>query len=89
MPASPFTKGPGSVGFPIQIGGQEVETGDMIVADQDGVVIVPFELIDETISALSQVKDMEMEMDKKVGLGLTIPESISDLLRSIDVKYID
>jgi|TARA_B110000908_G_C10263397_1_gene461171 regulator of RNase E activity RraA len=89
MPASPFTKGPGSVGFPIQIGGQEVETGDMIVADQDGVVIVPFELIDETILALSQVKDMEMEMDKKVGLGLTIPESISDLLRSIDVKYID
>jgi 4-hydroxy-4-methyl-2-oxoglutarate aldolase len=88
-PASPFAKGPGSVGFPIQIGGQEVETGDMIVADRDGVVIVPFERIDETISALSQVKEMETALDEDVGRGLTIPTSISDLLNSNDVKYID
>ena len=88
-PASPFAKGPGSVGFPIQIGGQEVETGDMIVADRDGVVIVPFERIDETVSALSQVKEMETALDEDVARGLTIPTSISDLLNSNDVKYIN
>ena len=41
-PASPVSNGPELVGLPIQIGGQTVETGDMIVADRDGVVVVPF-----------------------------------------------
>lgn len=88
-PASPFAKGPGSIGFAIQIGGQEVETGDMIVADRDGVVVVPFERIDETISALSQVTEMETALDEEVARGLTIPAAISELLDGDQVKYID
>ncbi len=35
-PASPFTKGPATVGLPINIGGQKIESGDVIVADRDG-----------------------------------------------------
>ena len=88
-PASPFAKGPGSVGFPIQIGGQEVETGDMVIADQDGVVIVPFEQIDQTILALAQVKELETALDEEVAQGLRVPTSISDHQNSNDVKYID
>ena len=38
-PASPFTKGPATVGLPINIGGQKIESGDVIVADRDGVVV--------------------------------------------------
>ena len=40
-PNSPVGQGPGRVGMAIQIGGLEVETGDMVIADLDGVVIVP------------------------------------------------
>ncbi len=88
-PASPFTMGPGSVGFAIQIGGQEVETGDMIVADRDGVVIVPFERIDEVIEKLKHVAELEAELDAKVADGLKIPDAIADLLDSDAVKYTD
>ena len=39
--ASPITKGPASVGLPINIGGQKIESGDIIVADSGGVIVGP------------------------------------------------
>ena len=72
-PASPFTKGPGSVGFPVQIAGQEIETGDIIVADRDGIVVVPYERIDEVIANLAKVRDSEAELDAEVTAGLRVP----------------
>jgi 4-hydroxy-4-methyl-2-oxoglutarate aldolase len=88
-PASPFSKGPGSVGFPIQIGAQEVETGDMVVADRDGVVVVPFERIDEVIANIRHVAEIEKELDAEVTNGLKVPASMLELLESDAVKYTD
>jgi 4-hydroxy-4-methyl-2-oxoglutarate aldolase len=88
-PASPFSKGPGSVGFPIQIGGQEVETGDMVIADRDGVVVVPFEKIDEVIAGLARIKELEAALDAEVADGLKIPTPISEMLASDRVEYVE
>ncbi len=81
-PASPHMSGPGTVGFPVQIGGQEVETGDMIVADRDGVVVVPYERLDEIISKLDRIRELEVELDAKVAAGLKVPEWVDELLAS-------
>lgn len=81
-PASPHMTGPGSVGFPVQIGGQEVETGDMIVADQDGVVVVPFERLDEVIQNLTRISEMERDLDADVANGLKIPGWVEAYLES-------
>lgn len=81
-PASPQMAGPGTVGFPIQIGDQEVETGDMIVADRDGVVVVPFEKIDDVIEALAHIAELEKILDAKVEQGLKVPDWVQDLLQS-------
>lgn len=40
-PNSPLKQGPGSIGFRIALGGSTVEAGDLVIADEDGVVIVP------------------------------------------------
>lgn len=88
-PASPFSKGPGSVGFAVQIGGQEVETGDMVIADRDGVVIVPFERIDDIVAKLEHVTEIENELDAKVADGLKVPDAIATLLASDEVEYSD
>lgn len=88
-PASPFANGPGAVGLPIQIGGREVETGDMIVADRDGVVVVPFEQIDEVISRLSLIRELEADLDEQVANGLKFPASIADLLAGDKVNFVD
>lgn len=88
-PASPFSNGPGSVGFPIHIGGQRVETGDMIVADRDGVVVVPFARLDEIIERAAHIQNLEQAFDEKVAQGLKVSPKMEKLLASDKVQYID
>ncbi|MEE2041090.1 NAD(P)-binding domain-containing protein [Nocardiopsis sp. CT-R113] len=40
-PAGPYKDGPGHVGVPIAVGGAVCATGDIVVADGDGVFVVP------------------------------------------------
>ena len=87
-PDTPHNNGPGRVGTAIQIAGQEVETGDMIIADKDGVVVVPFENLDAVIAALKVVIELETALDAELKQGLTVPETIKDLLASDKVKYL-
>ena len=87
-PASPYTNGPGTVGLPVQIGGRQVETGDMIVADHDGVVVVPFARIDAVIAMLETVKALETALDARVAGGLRILPVTAELLASDRVKYV-
>lgn len=88
-PNSPVAQGPGSIGQAIQIGGREVETGDMIVADRDGIVVVPFEDIEQVILRLERIKELETELDKEVADGLKLPPAIDELLNSDQVSYIE
>jgi len=81
-PASPFKSGPGRVSHPIEIGGQRVVDGDMIVADEDGVVVVPFDQIDAVISKLADIQAMEIERDAAVADGLKCPDYIEEMLKS-------
>ena len=58
----------------------------MIIADRDGVVVVPFERIDETLAGLERVKEAEQELDARVADGLKIPDSVAELLGSDKTK---
>ena len=86
-PDSPFATGPGKIGLPIQIAGQRVETGDMIIADRDGVVVVPFDAIDTVISRLAQVRELELSLDAEVAEGLAVPEDIETLLQGDQINW--
>ena len=88
-PNSPVAQGPGKVGLPIQIGGLEVETGDMIVADRDGVVVVPYEIIDQVIGRLARIQTLEATLDKEVEEGLKIFPATLELLESAQTRYVD
>ena len=72
-PNSPARVGPGTVGFPIVVAGVAAAAGDVVVGDQDGVVVVPFERIDEVIGRLDKVRAAEAELDAKVKAGLRLP----------------
>ena len=88
-PNTPFGNGPGRVGLPIQIGGRQIETGDLIVADRDGVVVVPFDRINAVIASLAKVTELENALDAELRNGMRIPASIREILASDKVKYID
>ena len=55
-PNSPQRRGPGSVGLPIVCGGVTIASGDVVVGDRDGVVVVPRARIEETLDNLERVK---------------------------------
>jgi 4-hydroxy-4-methyl-2-oxoglutarate aldolase len=52
-------KAPGSIGEPIVLAGREVATGDVVVADTDGVVVVPRDQLDAALAGAEQRADME------------------------------
>ncbi|MGE0799510.1 MAG: RraA family protein [Lautropia sp.] len=69
-PNSPAREGPGTVGVPTVVAGVLVATGDIVAGDQDGVMVVPFDRIDECIERLVRVRAAEAELDAKVKAGL-------------------
>jgi 4-hydroxy-4-methyl-2-oxoglutarate aldolase len=69
-PNSPGRRGPGTVGLPIVCGGRAIASGDIIVADRDGVVSVPRAQIRETLANLERVKASEAAMLERVHGGL-------------------
>jgi 4-hydroxy-4-methyl-2-oxoglutarate aldolase len=81
-PNSPQRRGPGSVGLPIVCGGVAIASGDVVVGDRDGVVVVPRARIDETLKNLERVKAMEAKTLERVRAGLKeLPVEVPALKR--------
>ena len=88
-PNSPYSLGPGSVGLPIAIKGVPIGSGDILVGDRDGVVVVPRSTIDTVIESLAIVTDLEAEFEKKVNDGATASDWVQELLDSDKTRYVD
>ena len=88
-PNSPARTGPGSVGLKINLAEISVESGDMVVCDRDGVVVVPFLQIDEVLDKLERLKTAEANVETKIQSGLTEPEYLEDLMTSDKIVYLD
>ncbi|MEM7190873.1 MAG: RraA family protein, partial [Pseudomonadota bacterium] len=88
-PNSPFTKGPGIVGEPVAIGGVRVATGDLVITDRDGTVIVPFDQLDEVIETIAKIEVLEAGLDAKVAEGLKVPPAVEALLASDKTRWLD
>ncbi len=68
-PNSPFSNGPGRVGFDAVLGGVRVNSGDIIIADVNGVVVVPLPMADAVIAKLAAVQAAEDALEAKVKSG--------------------
>jgi 4-hydroxy-4-methyl-2-oxoglutarate aldolase len=88
-PNSPAKNGPGAVGLPITIGGVTVETGDMIVCDRDGVVVVPYDRIDEVAATLVKLVAAEGEVEAQVKAGMSEPGYVAEMMASSQTRYVD
>ena len=88
-PNSPYSNGPAKVGFGAVVGGRHVETGDMIIADRDGVVVVPFARIDAVIAQLSAIQNLEESLDEKVQSGYCDMPAVEAMLNDGSAKMVD
>ena len=61
---------PDAYGAPVDIGGVTISTGDFLLADRDGVVIVPKAIAEEVVRRTEEVVSTESDMRKALIGGL-------------------
>jgi len=79
---SPVRNGPGTVGLPIVLGGVTVASGDLVIGDNDGIVIVPRDQIGAVLTKLPDIRAAEAALEAKVKGGLEVPDFIQAILDS-------
>jgi regulator of RNase E activity RraA len=65
----PYKVGPGEIGGPVQAGGTVVRSGDVVVADADGVVVVPHERIAAVVLAGEELARVEEAVSASIAAG--------------------
>jgi 4-hydroxy-4-methyl-2-oxoglutarate aldolase len=81
----------GSVNIPVVIGGQYVRPGDAVVADDDGVVIVPNATVADVVDAANQRESNEAAKRERLAtgeLGLDIYD-MRPKLNAMGLRYVD
>lgn len=79
-PTAGEPKGFGEIGVPVNISGIKVFTGDYIVADDDGVVVIPGQKAVEIINRAMSVLETENRLRKEIDDGSTLAK-VTKLLK--------
>jgi 4-hydroxy-4-methyl-2-oxoglutarate aldolase len=66
---------PESFGEPIAIGGVTIETGDYILADIDGIVVIPADLAEQVVAKVEAVMQTENKVRKAILEGVDPKEA--------------
>ena len=88
-PNSCTRNGPGTAGMPVVMGGICVDAGEIVVADKDGVVVIPHDQFDHVVETLPKVREAEENLTRKVRLGLDNSEEVRAILDSDRTEYVD
>lgn len=70
-PAGTSKKEPGVTDRPIRCGGLEIEPGDYVVGDDDGVVVIPRELLGTVVKRAQEVESAESQIRSRLEKGST------------------
>jgi 4-hydroxy-4-methyl-2-oxoglutarate aldolase len=80
VPTSPAANGPGVVGAPVICGGLAVRSGDIVIGDADGVVVVPLDQAEAVAAALDAVRAAEAKAIAAVEAGAVDTERMRRIL---------
>jgi 3-hexulose-6-phosphate synthase / 6-phospho-3-hexuloisomerase len=80
MPNAGEPKGFGEIGVPVNVGNRRVETGDWILGDDDGVVILPKSMAAEYANRGMDVLERENRIREEIKTGSTLSK-VTELLR--------
>lgn len=78
----PFGLPYGSVNHPVVCGGITVAPGDIVIADDDGTIVVPRQIAAEVADAAEQIEADENQRRASILAGTPVPAAIEDSLRN-------
>jgi regulator of RNase E activity RraA len=67
-----------SAGEPILVGDVTVRPGDVVMADEGGVVVVPRERAAEVLDAAQRLAGRETAIEAEVRAGVPLPQAMRD-----------
>ena len=79
-PTAGEPRGFGEIGIPIRIGGVSIFTGDWLVGDEDGIVVIPQKKAVEIANRAMDVLERENRIREEIKAGGTL-SSVTELLR--------
>jgi 3-hexulose-6-phosphate synthase/6-phospho-3-hexuloisomerase len=80
MPAAGEPRGWGQIGVPINVGGIDIHTGDWVVGDDNGVMVIPKDIAVEIANRAMYWMEKESREMKEIDEGSTLAK-VSELLR--------
>jgi 3-hexulose-6-phosphate synthase/6-phospho-3-hexuloisomerase len=80
MPNAGEPKGFGEIGIPVTIGNRTVETGDWVLGDDDGLVVLPKTMATEYANRAMDVLERENRIREEIKEGSTLSK-VTELLR--------
>jgi regulator of RNase E activity RraA len=86
-PIGPLHRGPGEINYPISAGGIVVNPGDIIVADGNGVVVVPQVIAAELLERLESRREAAQAYSEAVGRGEFDNRWVDAILEEGGVSY--
>ena len=76
---------PVAYNIPVDVGGAMVRPGDVLVGDDDGVVVIPIEVLDQVIAGVDGIADAEQHLRGAVADGKPWEEIYPEIHR---LKYL-
>ncbi|NHF74547.1 RraA family protein [Paracoccus xiamenensis] len=83
----PYKDGPGEINVPIAIDGMVIEPGDLIVADSDGVLCVPFDQLDDVYDKTVAKQDAETRQMAAIEAGTNDRAWVDAALRRLGCEF--
>ena len=87
-PLIPTKQGPGTVGLPITLGSVVIHPGDLIIADDDGIVVVPPAQFAQVSEKLIALRKQDSILEQRVRSGATEPPEFEQLLERVGVRWL-
>jgi regulator of RNase E activity RraA len=85
-PIGPLHRGPGEVNYPVSVGGIVVQSGDIVVGDANGVVIVPQEAASDMLDRLRMRAAADADYEAAVAIGDFSNAWVDDILKDAGVE---
>lgn len=81
----PYKDGPGEIRCPVSIGGLPVMAGDLVIADEDGIAVVPYAQVKEIVKLAEEKGRAEEAEHAAIAAGTW---DRSWLAKSLDLRFL-